>query len=90
MAYGKQPARSGAKRLQKWFARRVTIEWLPAYAPELNPVEQVWNRTKYVDLPNYIPEDAKALGQKVRRCLGHQRKQASLLRPYLKHAKLNL
>ncbi len=82
--------RSGAKRLESRFARRVAIEWLPAYAPELNPVEQVWNRTKYVDLPNYIPEDVGALRQKVRRCLRHQRRQASLLRSYFKHAKLKL
>ena len=36
-----------------WFQ----FEWLPAYAPELNPVEQCWNHTKYADLPNFIPGD---------------------------------
>ena len=25
----------------------VALEWLPPYAPELNPVEQVWGHTKY-------------------------------------------
>ena len=39
----------------KRFARRLDVEWLPAYAPDLNPVEQVWNRCKYTDLANHIP-----------------------------------
>jgi len=29
---------------------RFWIEWLPPYAPDLNPVEHVWNHTKYGDL----------------------------------------
>ena len=28
---------------------RFRIEWLPSYAPDLNPVEHVWNHTKYGD-----------------------------------------
>lgn len=31
------------------------FEFLPPYAPELNPTEQCWNHTKYTDLPNFIP-----------------------------------
>ena len=33
--------RSAAGKLQNRFARRVRLEWLPAYAPDLDPVEQV-------------------------------------------------
>jgi transposase len=29
---------------------RFWIEWLPPYAPDLNPVEHVWKHTKYDDL----------------------------------------
>ncbi len=36
-----------------WFE----FEWLPAYAPELNPVEECWNHTKHADLPNFMPDD---------------------------------
>ncbi|GMU20639.1 MAG: hypothetical protein AMXMBFR13_07360 [Phycisphaerae bacterium] len=32
--------------------RRFEFEWLPAFATDLNPVEHVWNRTKYADLAN--------------------------------------
>ena len=42
--------RAAVAILQKRYPDRLTIEWLPAYAPELNPTEQVWNHTKYGDL----------------------------------------
>ena len=32
-----------AVAVHKRYPDRLTIEWLPAYAPELNPAEQVWN-----------------------------------------------
>jgi putative transposase len=37
--------------------RRFSIERLPPYAPELNPVEHVWDHTRYDDLANYLPDD---------------------------------
>jgi transposase len=36
-----------------WFQ----FEDLPAYSPELNPVEQCWKHCKYDDLANFIPSD---------------------------------
>ena len=53
-----QVHRSAARRLMERFARRLRIEWLPAYAPDLNPDEQVWRHTKHADLANYVPEIA--------------------------------
>src|SRR3954447_24452570 len=47
--------RSAARRLER--DARFTVEWLPAYAPELNPVEPTWSHTKYGDLANYVPDD---------------------------------
>src|SRR5260370_10900809 len=47
--------RSAAKRLQG--DGRFMIEWLPSYAPDLNPVEPNWSHTKYSDLANYVPGD---------------------------------
>lgn len=82
--------RSAGVRLAKRFARRLRIKWLPAYAPELNPDEQVWNRTKYVDLANYIPQDTGRLAKAVRRSLRQTRIQQKLLRSFFKHAKLPL
>jgi transposase len=36
---------------------RLSIEYLPPYAPTLNPVEQLWNQLKYGALANFIPHD---------------------------------
>ena len=67
-----------------WFE----VEWLPAYAPDLNPVEMVWNHSKYSDLSNFIPEDD--LHQAVTTSLGKMRTQTSLLRSFFQYAGLEL
>jgi len=82
--------RAGVKRLLLRFWRRLQIEWLPPYAPELNPDEQVWTRTKYVDLANFIPDDVVQLDRAVRRSLRRTQSQQHLLRSFFKHAKLKL
>jgi len=40
---------------------RLSIEWLPTYAPELNPVEQLWSHLKFGHFSNYIPKDLEQL-----------------------------
>lgn len=85
-----QVHRSAARRLCERFPRRLDVEWLPPYAPDLNPVEQVWSRTKYADLANYIPDDVMQLGRSVRQSLRRTRREHSLLRSFFKHAKLRL
>jgi transposase len=66
------------------------IEWLPAYAPELNPAEQVWKHTKYDDLANFMPDDVLHLGRAVADSIRHTRSDQSLLRSFFEHAKLKL
>jgi transposase len=44
---------------------RLSLEQLPAYAPELNPVEQIWTFLKWSRLCNFSPEDVDALENKV-------------------------
>ena len=82
--------RCAAKRLRTHFGKRIHVEWLPAYAPDLNPDEQVWNRTKYSDLANFIPDDATHLGLAVADSLRRTRRQQKLLRSFFQHAKLPL
>ena len=82
--------RSGARRLTERFGAKVQIEWLPAYAPELNPVEQVWSHTKYADLPNYIPEDIDALAEAVIRSIEQTGCTQTLMRSFFHHARLKL
>lgn len=81
--------RSAAKKLRLRFSQ-LDLEWLPAYAPDLNPVEQVWNHSKYVDLANFIPEDVNALAKAVRDTLGSQSGQKDLLRSFFHHAQLKI
>ena len=85
-----QVHRSAARRLQKRFPKRLHVEWLPPYAPELNPVEQVWGQTKHRDLANYIPDDIDELRGAVACSLRHTRGEQPLLRSFFKHAKLSL
>jgi transposase len=44
---------------------RLTLANLPPYAPELNPVEQLWNHMKYGQLANYAPQDLQQLDDRV-------------------------
>lgn len=71
-------------------APRVLVEWLPSYAPELNPAEQLWNNGKRVDLANLAPIDRADLHGRVRRSLIRQRCSPNLLASAFDHAGLPL
>lgn len=83
-----QVHKSGARRLAERFGRRVQTEWLPAYAPELNPVEHVWSHTKHSDLANYVPADTLHLGRSIAESLRGKRTNQSLLRSFFHAAEL--
>jgi transposase len=70
--------------------RRIVVEWLPAYAPDLNPVEPVWSHTKYADLANFAPDDLAALEGAVVGSLTATRGQRSLLAAFVHAADLEL
>lgn len=69
---------------------RFAFEWLPSYAPDLNPVEHVWNHTKYGDLANYVPENLTELECAVDGSLQEIRHTPELLRSCFHGAKLQL
>ena len=74
------------QRHPDWFQ----FEWLPAYAPELNPVEPSWGHTKYGDLANFIPTDLSELEQSVEQSLHHKAGSQELLQSFFSYAKLPL
>ena len=82
--------RSGARRLVERLGSKLCVEWLPAYAPDLNPTEQVWSHTKYADLANYIPNDVDDLADEVMDSLEQTGSRQKLLRSFFEHAKLKL
>jgi transposase len=82
--------RSGVRKLKARFGRRVDVEWLPAYAPELNPVEQIWNHSKYSQLANFIPDNVEHLADTVEESLHVQSGQPHLLRSFFHCAKLKI
>jgi transposase len=82
--------RSAARRIAAARWKRIEFEPLPAYAPELNPVEAMWSHAKYADLANYVPDDADDLNAAVRASLKDQSRNNRLKRSYFKTAQLKL
>jgi len=60
--------------------RRLRLERLPAYAPELNPVEMLWSWLKYSRLANFVPADVDDLDGWVNDDLVELRYNSELLR----------
>lgn len=60
--------------------KRVWLERLPAYAPELNPVEQVWSWLKFGQLANFVPNDLAELDAEINNRLKRLRGNRELLR----------
>jgi len=82
--------RGAVKRLRQAGASWFDIEWLPPYAPELNPDEQVWNHTKYSDLPNFIPDNINHLEHELLQSLEKQSRDKKLLASHFVCAELKL
>jgi hypothetical protein len=68
----------------------IRVEWLPTYAPDLNPVEQVWNHSKHGDLANLAPDDVEELWSLVSSSIGRTQSQSQLLRSFFRMATLTL
>jgi transposase len=67
---------------------RIHLEYLPAYAPELNPVEYIWGYCKQHELPNLCPKDFGQLTSAARRALGRMRRRTTLVESFWKQAEL--
>lgn len=74
------------RRQRSW----LTVERLPAYAPDLNPVEQIWGNVKGHELANLCPTEITALRAPLRTGFCRIRRQPQLARGFLRHAGLSL
>lgn len=82
-----------SRRMRQYVAGQrawLTIERLPAYAPELNPVEPLWGNVKTRELANHCAPDLAALGRPLRAGLGRVRRHPTLALSFLRYAGLTL
>jgi transposase len=68
--------------------RRVWLERLPGYAPELNPVEGLWQHLKNAELRNVVCADAEQLREELRSAVARVRHRPSLLKSFFAGAGL--
>ena len=66
----------------------IQLEFLPAYAPELNPVEYIWGYCKQHELPNFCPKTFAQLGCAARNALRRMRRRRPLVESFWKQAEL--
>lgn len=66
----------------------IEFESLPAYSPELNPVEHVWCTTKWGRLANWVAKDIDDLNDRVTKELRKQARQQSILESHFDWARL--
>ena len=67
---------------------RIWLEFLPAYAPELNPTEYIWGHLKQHELANFCPRDLSELGVAAVRALKRMRRRPSLVMAFWQQATL--
>lgn len=68
----------------------VQVEFLPAYAPELNPVEYLFGHLKPHELGNFCPSSFQHLTDFARRRLRSIQRRPTLVRAFWKQAELPL
>lgn len=68
----------------------IVTERFPAYAPELNPEELVWQHTKYSRLPNFAAQNSIVLRTKLANEFRTLSQQPQLLRSFIEHTELPL
>lgn len=69
---------------------RLELVQLPAYAPELNPVEYLWSHLRWSALCNFAPADAVELNGAIEPALRKTARNQHLLRGFWAGAKLRL
>src|SRR5215207_1495124 len=68
----------------------LTVEYLPAYAPDLNPVEGLWANLKGVELANRACGSLEELAAAAEQGIGRVRGESDLLFSFLHQAGLSL
>jgi hypothetical protein len=67
---------------------RIQLEFLPGYAPDLNPVEYLLGHWKQHELPNFCLKNFGELSYHARRALRRMRHRKTLVTAFWKQAEL--
>lgn len=68
--------------------RRIHLERLPGYAPDLNPDEGVWNYLKNVELRNLCTHSLQELRQELRKAIVRLRHKTDVIQSFIQQAGL--
>lgn len=80
-----------AKVVKEYLAQEkhwLTVEYLPPYAPELNPSEYIWSSGKRKDFGNADIENGKELDRRIRECGERASGDSKLLGGFLRASTL--
>ena len=82
-----------SKQMSQWVRGQrawLVVERLPAYAPELNPVEQIWGNVKGTELANLCTETIEEAAEHAEVGLNRAGSDATLCFSFLRHCGLRL
>jgi transposase len=82
-----------SKEMTAWIATQrswLVVERLPAYAPDLNPVELLWGNVKGVELANLCPQTIEEAQHTAERALMRAGTDTQLCFNFLEHTGLSL
>jgi transposase len=85
-AHRSQAMRTWLNMQRSW----LVVERLPAYAPELNPVEGLWSSLKAVELANLTGPTLAEVIQQAHRGIDRVRRTPHLAYAFLRHAGLSV
>lgn len=71
-------------------AKHIHLEQLPAYAPDLNPAEGVWNQLKFVEMRNLCCSDLLDLHNELDLAIVRLRRKPELIQSFFAGAGLRL
>ena len=71
-------------------SRYIHLEQLPAYAPDLNPAEGVWQHLKHVELRNVCCKDLSHLSRELNLAIMRLRSKPQIIRSFFAAAGLSI
>jgi transposase len=82
-----------SRRMSEWIASQrqwLSVERLPGYAPDVNPIEQVWGSLKSKELANLCSDTIDAVADSAEEGLDRIGNDAALCFAFLRHSGLRL